>query len=49
LEFAEHHPVADDVLDIVRHHREHAGDERRAEARMAQRREGLLRGRACGL
>jgi hypothetical protein len=34
MEFLEHHPVADDVLDIVGHHRKHEGDELDAESRM---------------
>ncbi len=51
FEFAEHHPIADDVLDVVRHHRQHIGDELRAVAAVTQRRKGLLcrRGRGCGL
>ena len=44
VKFLKYHPVADDVLDIVRHHREHKGDELGAEARVAHRRKGPLRG-----
>ena len=29
MELLEHHPVADDVLDVVRHHGQHVGDELR--------------------
>ena len=47
LEFLEHHPVADDVLDIVGHHRQGVGDELGAEAGMAQRGEGSPGRRAC--
>ena len=32
MEFLEQHPVADDVLDIVGHHRQDVGDELGAEA-----------------
>ena len=35
VEFLEHHPVADHVLDIVGHHREHVGGELRAKAGMS--------------
>jgi hypothetical protein len=45
MEFLEHHPVADHVLDIVRHHGEHIGRELDAESGMAHRRERVLRGR----
>ena len=37
-------PVADDVLDIVRHHGEHKSDELGAETRVAHRRKGPPRG-----
>jgi hypothetical protein len=51
MEFLKHHPVADDVLDIVGHHRNHKADELRAKARVAHRSERLLRGRwrRCGI
>ena len=42
LELLEHHPVADDVLDAVGHHRA-AAKEVAAEDRVAQRRERLRR------
>jgi len=44
VEFLEHHPVTDDVLDVVRHHGENKGDELGAEARVAHRCKGPL----CG-
>jgi len=44
MKFLVHHPVADDVLDIVRHHREHKGRELGTEARVAHRRKGSLGG-----
>ena len=40
-EGAVEHPVADDVLDVVRHHRQRGGDEVHAVLRMAQRGETL--------
>ena len=40
VEFLIQHPVADDVLDIVRHHGEHESDELGAEARVPHRRKG---------
>ena len=49
MEFLKHHPVADDVLDIVGHHRNRKGDELRAEARVAHRSERSLRRRRCGV
>jgi hypothetical protein len=51
MEFLKHHPVADDVLDIVGHHRNRKGDELRAEARVAHRGERSLRrrNRRCGV
>jgi hypothetical protein len=45
MEFLKHHPVADDVLDIVGHHRKHEGDELGAKPRVAHRRERAFRGR----
>jgi len=35
-------PITDDVLDIVRHHGEHGGDEEEAEIAVMQSREGRL-------
>ena len=40
MEFLEHDPVADHVLDIVGHHREYEGGELRPKAGMAHRRKG---------
>jgi hypothetical protein len=45
MKFLKHHPVADDVLDIVGHHRKHEGRELGLESPMAHRRKGALRGR----
>jgi hypothetical protein len=36
-----HHPVADDVLDVVRHHREHGGAQEPAEVGTPDRGERL--------
>ena len=47
MEFLEQQPVADDVFDVVRHHRQHRADEKNAEARMVQRRKGDLLFRLC--
>jgi hypothetical protein len=46
MEFLEHHPVADDVLDIVGHHRKHEGDELDAESRVPHRGERAFRRRS---
>ena len=43
VEFLEHHPPADHVLDRVGHHREHRADEIRREAGRPQRRESAGR------
>jgi len=40
MKLLEHDPVADQVLDIVRHHGEHEGRKLRAKARVAHRRKG---------
>ena len=48
MEFLKHHPVADDVLDVVRHHRQDVGEELGTESRMTHGREGSLRGRRLG-
>jgi hypothetical protein len=45
MKFLEHHPIADHVLDVVGDHCQKVGDELSAIARMAQRCEGLPRGR----
>ena len=45
MEFLEHHPVADDVLDIVGHHRKHEGDELDAESAVPHCGERAFRGR----
>jgi hypothetical protein len=45
MELLKRHPVADDVLDVVSHHRQHVGDEVSAIAGMPQGGEGLLDGR----
>ena len=44
VEFLVDHPVADDVLDGVRHHRQHGAAEIGAIAGLAQRGEGAVRG-----
>ena len=46
MEFLEQHPVADDVLDVVGHHRKHVGDELGAETRVTHRGEGAFRRRS---
>jgi type VI protein secretion system component VasF len=46
LELLEHHPVADNVLDAVRHHRERRKREIRPETGMTERRERDVRRRA---
>jgi hypothetical protein len=45
VKFLKYHPVADHVLDIVRHHGDHISDELGAEARVAHRRKGPLGGK----
>lgn len=40
LEFLKQHPVADHVLDVIRHHGEHRRDEKPAKAGVLQRRKG---------
>jgi hypothetical protein len=46
MEFLEHHSVADDVLNIVGHHRKHEGDELDAESRMPHGGERAFRRRS---
>jgi len=40
LEFLKQNPVADHVLDVIRHHGEHGGDEKPAETGVFQSRKG---------
>src|SRR4029077_7505474 len=47
MEFLEHHPVADHMLDIVGHHGEDVGDELGAKTAVAHRRKGSRGGRRC--
>src|SRR5258708_17643027 len=49
MEFLEYHPVADDVVDVVRHHRQGVGEKLGAVARMAQGGVRLLGGSGRGL
>jgi hypothetical protein len=45
MEFLEYHQVADDVLDVVRHHCQGVGEKLGAVSRVAQSGVGLLRRR----
>jgi hypothetical protein len=48
MELLKQHPIADDVLDVVGHHRHYVSEELGAKARMAQCREGSLGGHRRG-